>query len=104
MRRYHFHIRCGDRALFDEKGRLLSGLSAAALEAERLARTLMKRDQAILTTWEGWRLDVRDRLNVLLFTLPFSEVRLDRSDGEDYPQPAELPDTEAIWSLSVQHA
>jgi len=64
----------------------------------------MKRDQAILTTWDGWRLDVRDRVNVLLFTLPFSEVRLDRSDGEDYPQPAELPDTEAIWSLSVQHA
>ena len=55
-----------NRALFDEKGRLLPGLSAAALEAERIARTLMKRDQAILTTWDGWRLDVGASLLVKL--------------------------------------
>ena len=32
----------------------------------------------------------RDRVNVLLFTLPFSEVRLDRSDGLGLPAAAEL--------------
>ena len=43
--------------------------------------------------------------NVLLFTLPFSEVRLDQADMDDLTPPEELPDTEAIWSLSVgQHA
>ena len=33
----------------------------------------MQRDQAILTRWDEWRLDVREPGNVLLFTLPFSE-------------------------------
>ena len=32
----------------------------------------MQRDQAILTGWDEWRLDVREPENVLLFTLPFS--------------------------------
>jgi hypothetical protein len=96
VRRYHFHIRCGDRALFDETGRLLPGLSEAAAEAERIARSLMQRDQAILTRWDEWRLDVREPGNVLLFTLPFSEVRLDPSD---LIQPEKLPDTEAVWTL-----
>jgi hypothetical protein len=100
VRRYHFHIRCGDRALFDDTGRLLPGLSDAAAEAERIARS---RDQAILTGWDEWRLDVREPDNVLLFTLPFPEVRLDQSDRDDLTE--KLPDTEAIWSLAVgQHA
>ena len=43
----------------------------------------MQRDQAILTRWDEWRLDVTEPGNVLLFTLPFSEVRLDPSDMND---------------------
>jgi len=86
--------------LFDDTGRLLPGLSDAAAEAERIARS---RDQAILTGWDEWRLDVREPDNVLLFTLPFPEVRLDQSDRDDLTE--KLPDTEAIWSLAVgQHA
>ena len=105
MRRYFFHLRCNDRVLFDGTGRLLVGPSEAASEAERIARTLMQRDQLILERWDEWRLDVRESENVLLFTLPFSEVRLDQSDMDDLTSPEELPDTEAIWSLSVgQHA
>ena len=89
--------------MFDEMGRLLPGLSEAAAEAERIARSLMQRDQAILTRWDEWRLDVREPGNVLLFTLPFSEVRLDQSYRDDLTE--KLPDTEAIWSLAVgQHA
>ena len=65
----------------------------------------MQRDQVILERWDEWRLDVRESENVLVFTLPFSEVRLDQSDMDDLTPPEELPDTEAIWSLSVgQHA
>lgn len=82
--------------MFDEMGRLLPGLSEAAAEAERIARSLMQRDQAILTRWDEWRLDVREPSNVLLFTLPFSEVRLDPSD---LIQPEKLADTEAVWTL-----
>ena len=105
MRRYHFHIRCGDRALLDGVGRLLPGLSEAASEAERIVRTLMQRDHAIIEDWEDWRLDVRDSQEVLLFTLPFSDVRLDRMDVTDPIVSEELPDTEAIWRLSLgQHA
>src|SRR5829696_7737069 len=77
MRRYHFHIRCGDRALLDGVGRLLPGLSEAASEAERIVRTLMQRDQAMFDDWDDWRLDVRDSEEVLLFALPFSDVRPD---------------------------
>ena len=89
--------------MFDDTGRLLPGLSDAAAEAERIARSLMRRDQAILTRWDEWRLDVREPDNVLLFTLPFPEVRLDPSDRDDLTE--KLPDTEAIWSLAVgQHA
>jgi hypothetical protein len=105
VRRYFFHLRCNDRVLFDGTGRLLVGPSEAASEAERIARTLMQRDPVILERWDEWRLDVRESENVLLFTLPFSEVRLDQSDMDDLTSPEELPDTEAIWSLSVgQHA
>ena len=105
MRRYFFHLRCNDRVLFDDTGRLLVGPSEAASEAERIARTLMQRDHVILERWDEWRLDVRESENVLLFTLPFSEVRLHQSDMDDLTPPEELPDTEAIWTLSVgQHA
>jgi hypothetical protein len=89
--------------LFDRTGRLLPGLSEAAGEAERIARTLMQRDQAIFEEWDEWYLDVRESDNLLLVTLPFSEVRLHQSDMDDLTPPDELPDTEAIWGLS-QHA
>jgi hypothetical protein len=98
VRRYHFHIRCGDRVLFDGTGRLLPGLTEAAREAERIARTLMHRDQSILETVDEWRLDVREPDDVLLFTLPFSEVHFEQFD-DDLMAPDELPDTEALWSL-----
>ena len=84
--------------MFDETGRLLPGLSEAAAEAGRIARSLMQRDQAILTRWDEWRVDVREPSNVLLFTLPFSDV-LDPSDMNDLIQPEKLPDTEAVWTL-----
>ncbi|MFL5232504.1 MAG: DUF6894 family protein, partial [Microvirga sp.] len=71
VRRYHFHIRCGDRVLFDGTGRLLPGLTEAVREAERIARTLMHRDQFIFETVDEWRLDVREPDDVLLFTFPF---------------------------------
>jgi len=65
----------------------------------------MQRDQAIFEDWDDWRLDVRDSEEVLLFTLPFCDVRLDRMDVADLIAPEELPDTEAIWGLSLgQHA
>ena len=105
MRRYHFHIRCGDRALLDGVGRLLPGLSEAASEAERIVRTLMHRDQAMFEDWDDWRLDVRDSEEVLLFALPFSDVRLDRMDVADLVEPEALPDTKALWDLTLgQHA
>ena len=105
MRRYYFHIRCGDRALLDGVGRLLPGLSEAASEAERIVRTLMQRDQAMFEDWDDWRLDVRDSEEVLLFALPFSDVRLDRMDVADLVEPEALPDTKALWDLTLgQHA
>jgi len=105
MGRYYFHIRCGDRALFDDVGRLLAGLSEPVSEAERIVRTLMQRDHAIIEDWDDWRLDVRDSQEVLLFTLPFSDVLRDRMDVTDSIVSEELPDTEAIWRLSLgQHA
>ena len=66
--------------LFDGTGRLLPGLTEAAREAERIARTLMHRDQSILETVDEWRLDVREPDDVLLFTLPFSEVHFEQFD------------------------
>ena len=53
VRRYHFHIRCGDRVLFDGTGRVLPGLTEAAREAERIARTLMHRDHSIIANSDG---------------------------------------------------
>ena len=84
--------------LFDGTGKLLPGLTEAAREAERIARTLMHRDQSILETVDEWRLDVREPDDVLLFTLPFSEVHFEQFD-DDLMAPDELPDTEALWSL-----
>ena len=98
VRRYHFHIRCGDRVLFDGTGRLLPGLTEAAREAERIARALMHRDQTILANMDEWRLDVREPDDVMLFTLPFSEVHSEQF--EDLMRPEELPPTEALWSLA----
>ena len=83
--------------LFDGTGRLLPGLTEAAREAERIARTLMHRDQSILANLDEWRLDVREPDDVMLFTLPFSEVHFEPSD-DDLMTPDELPDTEALWS------
>ena len=98
VRRYHFHIRCGDRVLFDGTGRLLLGLTEAAREAERIARALMHRDQTILANVDEWRLDVREPDDVMLFTLPFSDVHFEELD-DDLMGPEELPETEALWSL-----
>ena len=100
MRRYHFHIRCRDQVLFDGTGRLLPGLSEAAREAERMARTLMQRDQCIVARSDEWRLDVREPDDVMLFTLPFSEVGLEHSGIDDQMPPEQLPDSEALWSLA----
>src|SRR5215207_7132399 len=99
VRRYHFHIRCGDRVLFDGTGRLLPGLTEAAREAERIARALMHRDQTILANVDEWRLDVREPDDVMLFTLPFSDVHFEDLD-KDLMGPEELPKTEALWSLA----
>jgi hypothetical protein len=99
VRRYHFHIRCGDRVLFDGTGRLLPGLTEAAREAERIARTLMHRDQSILANLHEWRLDVREPDDVMLFTLPFSEVHFEPFD-DDLLASGQVPDTEALWSLA----
>jgi hypothetical protein len=99
VRRYHFHIRCGDRVLFDGTGRLLPGLTEAAREAERIARTLIHRDQSILANLDEWRLDVREPDDVMLFTLPFSDVHFEDLD-KDLMGPEELPKTEALWSLA----
>jgi hypothetical protein len=98
VRRYHFHIRCGDRVLFDGTGRVLPGLTEAAREAERIARTLMHRDHSIIANSDEWRLDVREPDDVMLFTLPFSEVHSEQF--EDLMRPEELPATEALWSLA----
>jgi hypothetical protein len=99
VRRYHFHIRCGDRVLFDGTGRLLPGLTEAAREAERIARTLIHRDQSILANLDEWRLDVREPDDVMLFTLPFSDVHFEELD-KDLMGPEEVPKTEALWSLA----
>jgi hypothetical protein len=84
--------------LFDATGRLLPGLTEAAREAERIARTLIHRDQSILANLDEWRLDVREPDDVLLFTLPFSDVRFEELDN-DFVAPDELPDSQALWSL-----
>src|SRR5215208_3938339 len=99
MGRYYFHIRCGDRALLTMSAGSLPGCPSLVSEAERIVRTLMQRDHAIIEDWDDWRLDVRDSQEVLLFTLPFSDVRLDRMDVTDPIVSEELPDTEAIWRL-----
>jgi hypothetical protein len=99
VRRYHFHIRRGDRVLFDATGRLLPGLTEAAREAERIARTLMHSNHSILANVDEWRLDVREPDDVMLFTLPFSDVHFEESDN-DLMRPEELPNTEALWSLA----
>jgi hypothetical protein len=101
VRRYHFHIRCGDRVLFDATGRLLPGLSEAALETEKIARTLMHRDERIIANPDEWRLDVREPDDVKLFTLPFSDVRRDPADPDDPLPPEGMPESEALWSLVV---
>ncbi len=64
----------------------------------------MQRDQAMFEDWDDWRLDVRDSEEVLLFTLPFSDVRLDRMEVADLIASEALPDTEALWDLTLgQH-
>jgi hypothetical protein len=87
--------------LYDETGRLLPGLSEAALEAERIARSLMHRDERIIANPDDWRLDVREPDDVMLFTLPFSDVRLDHMDTADLLPPEDLPDSEALWGPVV---
>jgi hypothetical protein len=102
VERYHFHIRCGDRVIFDTAGQLVPDLGAAAREAERIIRTLIERDQTIVADLDGWRLDVRGSDDVMVFTLRFSEVRLDQPEIDRVP-PEQLPDTEALWSISAGH-
>ena len=87
--------------LFDDTGRLLPGLSEAATEAEKMARSLMVRDARIIADRDEWRLDVREPDDVMLFTLPFSDVRFDASGTDDLLPPEDLPESEALWSLVV---
>jgi len=99
VRHYHFHIRCGDRVLFDATGRHLPGVTEAAREAERIAQTLIRRHHSILRNLDQWRLDIREADDVMLFTLPFSGVHFEQSD-DNLMAPEELPNTEALWSLA----
>jgi hypothetical protein len=87
--------------LFDDTGRLLPGLSEAATQAEKMARALMLRDERIIADRGEWRLDIREPDDVMLFTLPFSDVRFDPSGTGDLLPPEDLPETEALWSLVV---
>ena len=41
----------------------------------------MHRDQTILANMDEWRLDVREPDDVMLFTLPFSEVHSEQFEG-----------------------
>jgi len=59
----------------------------------------MHRDQSILAKLDEWRLDVREPDDVLLFTLPFSDVQFEQFD-DDIMAPEELPNTEALWSFA----
>jgi len=59
----------------------------------------MHRDQAVLANLDEWRLDVREPDDVMLFTLPFSEVHFEQFD-DNLIAPEELPNTEALWSLA----
>jgi hypothetical protein len=58
----------------------------------------MHRDQSILANVDEWRLDVREPDDVMLFTLPFSDVDFQELDNE-LMAPDELPDTQALSSL-----
>jgi hypothetical protein len=87
--------------LFDHTGRLLPGLSEAALQAEKVARSLMQRDEQIIANPEDWRLDVREPDDVMLFSLPFSDVGVGSFDTDDLLPPEELPDSESLWRLLV---
>jgi hypothetical protein len=64
----------------------------------------MHRDQTILANVDEWRLDVREPDDVMLFTLPFSEVHSEQFEDlmrpEELLRPEELPPTEALWSLA----
>ena len=59
----------------------------------------MHRDQTILANVDEWRLDVREPDDVMLFTLPFSDVHFEELDN-DLMGSEELPKTEALWSLA----
>jgi hypothetical protein len=77
--------RSQDARLFDRNGR----------ETER---ALVDRDERIIGNLEDWRLDVREADDVTLFTLLFSDIRLDHIDPGDLMPSEELPNSEALWS------
>jgi len=66
MPRFHFNIHDGVTAI-DRRGRELSGLDEARLEAVRMAGTLMKSEGMRIALGEDWRLEVVDEAGLMLF-------------------------------------
>lgn len=72
--RYYFHLRNAYGVSLDEVGMRLEGPRAAAGEALRVARLIM-REPSSYKDWRGWAVQVVDQDRATVFVVAFESVR-----------------------------
>lgn len=72
--RYYFHLRNAYGISLDEVGTRLDGPGAAAGEALRVARLIM-REPSSYQDWRGWAVQVVDQNRAAVFVVAFESVR-----------------------------
>ena len=80
--RYYFHLRNAYGVSRDEVGMRLEGPGAAASEALRVARLIM-REPSSYSDWRGWAVQVVSEDQSPVFTMGFESVRAVSSSERD---------------------
>jgi hypothetical protein len=92
MARFYFHLWRLGQLTPDEVGVALSSLKAAKIRAERIASSILDRNEAAPTRWFGWDIQVTDVAG--MHTRPVSHAaigegdrirRIDGKAGSDHP-------------------
>ena len=81
--RYFIHILTDSERIADPEGAEFSSLDAARLEATQSARDLMAGElMAGRTVPLGWRVQIADKYETILLTVPFATLVF--ADGDSY--------------------
>lgn len=78
MTRYYFHLANGHETVPDEEGLELDDLAEACAEAVGAIEELQRNDPSAAAKWKGWRLDVANASEAVVFSIGLDDPLVDQ--------------------------